>query len=90
VSDTYEKWRNVKLIKLLISADCTLTVLIMSRGLFDGRILHTRGKRLVAYVASMDERCVQVLVVKPEEKRILGRPRHRWEDNTKMGPKEVG
>ena len=90
MSDTYEKWRNVKLIKSLISADCTLTVFIMSRGLFEVRILYTRGKRLVAHVASMDERCVQVLVVKPEGKRVLGRPRHRWEDNTKMGPQEVG
>jgi hypothetical protein len=29
----------------------------------------------------------RVLVGKPEGKRPLGRPRHRWEDNTKM---EVG
>ena len=27
---------------------------------------------------------------KPEEKRPLGRPRHRWEDNIKMGVQEVG
>jgi hypothetical protein len=26
----------------------------------------------------------RVLVGKPEEKRPLGRPRRRWEDNTKM------
>jgi hypothetical protein len=25
-----------------------------------------------------------------EGKRILGRHRHRWEDNTKIGPKELG
>jgi hypothetical protein len=31
-----------------------------------------------------------VLVVKPEGKRQLGRPRHRWEDNMKMDPQEVG
>jgi hypothetical protein len=30
-----------------------------------------------------------VLVEKPEEKRPLGRPRHRWEDNIKMGLQEV-
>ena len=31
-----------------------------------------------------------VLVGKPEGKRALGRPRRRWEDNTKMGLQEVG
>jgi len=31
-----------------------------------------------------EERCIQVLVGKPEGKRPLGRPRLRWEDNTKM------
>ena len=27
---------------------------------------------------------------KPEGKRPLGRPRHRWEDNVKMDLQEVG
>jgi len=36
------------------------------------------------------ERCIQVLVGKPEGKRRLGRPRHRWEDNIKMDLQEVG
>jgi hypothetical protein len=27
---------------------------------------------------------------KPEGKRSLGRPRHRWEDNIKMDLQEVG
>ena len=31
----------------------------------------------------------RVLVGKPEGKRPLGRPRHRWEDNIKMNFKEV-
>ena len=31
-----------------------------------------------------------VLVGKPERKRPLGRPRHRWEDNIKIDPQEVG
>jgi hypothetical protein len=31
----------------------------------------------------------RVLVGKPEGKRPLGRPRHRWEDNTKMNLQEV-
>ena len=29
------------------------------------------------------------LVAKPKGKRPLGRPRHRWEDNIKMGLQEV-
>ena len=32
----------------------------------------------------------RVLVWKPEEKRALGRPRCRWEDNIKMDLQEVG
>ena len=32
----------------------------------------------------------RVLVGKPERKRPLGRPRHRWEDNIKMALQEVG
>ena len=32
----------------------------------------------------------RVLVRKPEEKRPLGRPRRRWEDNITMDLQEVG
>jgi hypothetical protein len=32
----------------------------------------------------------KVLVGKPEGKRPLGRPRHRWEDNIRMDLQEVG
>ncbi|KAJ4436645.1 hypothetical protein ANN_16776 [Periplaneta americana] len=32
----------------------------------------------------------RVLVGRPEEKRPLGRPRRRWEDNIKMDLREVG
>jgi hypothetical protein len=32
----------------------------------------------------------KVFVGKPEEKRPLGRPRRRWEDNIKMNLQEVG
>ena len=32
----------------------------------------------------------RVLVGKPEGKRPLGRPRHRWEDNIKVDLQEVG
>jgi hypothetical protein len=33
---------------------------------------------------------LRVLVGKPEEKRSLGRPSHRWEDNIKMDLQEFG
>jgi hypothetical protein len=32
----------------------------------------------------------RVMVGRPERKRPLGRPRHRWEDNIKMDLQEVG
>jgi len=32
----------------------------------------------------------RVLVGKPEGKKLLGRPRRRWEDNIKMDLREVG
>jgi hypothetical protein len=31
-----------------------------------------------------------VLVGRLEGKRVLGRPRHRWEDNIKMDVREIG
>jgi len=40
-----------------------------------------RGERRGAY---------RVLVGKPERKRSLGRPMHRWEDNINMNLQEVG
>jgi hypothetical protein len=48
--------------------------------------------RWAGHVARMgEERGVHgVLVGKPEGKRPLGRPRHRWEDNIKMDLQEVG
>jgi hypothetical protein len=33
------------------------------------------------------EKCI--LVGKPEGKRPFGRPRHRWEDNTKLDLREI-
>jgi hypothetical protein len=32
----------------------------------------------------------KILVTEPEGKRPLGRPRHRWEDYTKMDLREIG
>jgi hypothetical protein len=37
------------------------------------------------------DRCVhRVLLGKPDEKRPLGRPRLRWEDNIKMDLQDIG
>ena len=43
-------------------------------------------------MARMEERrgAYRVLVGRPEGKRPLGRPRHRWEENIKMALQEVG
>jgi hypothetical protein len=32
----------------------------------------------------------RALVGKPERRRLLGRPRRRWEDNIKMDLREIG
>jgi hypothetical protein len=55
------------------------------------RVVKSRRIRWVGHVARMAvERGVyRVLVGKPEEKRPLGRPRRRWEDNIKMDLQEV-
>jgi hypothetical protein len=36
------------------------------------------------------EECVQGFMGKPEGKRPLGRPRHRWEDGIGMDLREIG
>jgi hypothetical protein len=36
------------------------------------------------------ERCLQGFGWRPEDKRSLGRPRRRWEDNIKMDLGEIG
>ena len=43
-------------------------------------------------MASVGERrgAYMVVVWKPQGKRILGRPRLRWEDNSKINLQEVG
>ena len=50
------------------------------------RVIKSRRMKWTGHVARMEEgRDVhKVLVGKPEGKRPLGRPRHRWEDNIKM------
>jgi hypothetical protein len=46
-----------------------------------GRACSTNGAKRNAY---------RIVVGKPEEKRPMGRPKHRWEDNNKMDFIEIG
>jgi len=52
----------------------------------------SRRMRWAGHVVCMgEERGVyRVLEGKPEGKRLLGRPRHRWVDNIRMDLQEVG
>jgi hypothetical protein len=56
------------------------------------RVVKSRRMRWAGHVARMGEgRGVhRVLVGRPDGRRPLGRPRHRWEDNIKMDLQEVG
>ena len=53
------------------------------------RVVKSRRMRWVGHVAQ-GRGVYRVLVGKPEGKRPLGRPRHRWEDNIKLALQEVG
>jgi hypothetical protein len=48
--------------------------------------------RWAEHVAQMGgrEECISDLVAKPEGKRSLGRPKHRWVNNIKMDLRELG
>ncbi|KAJ4436659.1 hypothetical protein ANN_16790 [Periplaneta americana] len=56
------------------------------------RNIKSRRLRWAGHVARMGEsrNAYRVLVGRPDGKRPLGRPRHRWEDNIKMDLREVG
>ena len=56
------------------------------------RVIKFRRIRWAGHVARMGEKrgVYKILVGKPEGKRPIGRPRHRWEDNIKMDLQEVG
>ena len=56
------------------------------------QVIKSRRMRWAGHVVHMGERrsLYRVLVGKPEEKRPLGRPRQRWEDNVRMDLQEVG
>ena len=55
-------------------------------------LLNSRIMRWAGHVARMGEKrgVYRVLVGKPEGKRPLGRPKHRWVDNIGMDLQEVG
>jgi hypothetical protein len=55
-------------------------------------MIKSRIMRLAGHVERIVERrsAYRVLVRKPEGKRQLRIPRHRWEDNMKMDLQEVG
>jgi hypothetical protein len=56
------------------------------------RQIQSRRMRLAGHVARMGEgrNVYRVLVGKPEGKRLLERPRRRWEDGIKMAFREIG
>ena len=56
------------------------------------QVIKSRRMRWVGHIARTDDRrgVNSILVGKPERKKLLGRPRRRWEDNIKMYIKEVG
>jgi hypothetical protein len=56
------------------------------------QVVKSRQMRWAEHVAHMgeDRGVYRVLVGKPEGKRPLGRPRHRWKDNIKMDIQEGG
>jgi hypothetical protein len=56
------------------------------------RIIKSRRMRWAGHIARMGEKrnADWLLVGKPEGKRPLGRPRHRWVDNISMDLGEVG
>jgi len=55
------------------------------------RVIKLRRMKWAEHVPRMVERrgVYRVVVGKPEGRRPLGRPRHRWEDNIKMDLYEV-
>jgi hypothetical protein len=56
------------------------------------RVIKSRRMRWAGHVARVGEGrgVYRVLLGKPEVKRLLGRPRRRWEDNIRMDLQEVG
>jgi hypothetical protein len=55
-------------------------------------MIKSRRMRWAGHVARLDEKrnAYNILVGKPEGKRLLGRLRRRWVDNVKMDLRETG
>ena len=53
--------------------------------------IKSRRMRWARHVARMEERrsSFKISTSKPEGNRLLGRPRHRWEDSIRMDLKEI-
>jgi hypothetical protein len=73
VTGEWRKLHNEELYALYFSPN-VIPVIKSRRLRWAGHVAHM-GKRRVAY---------RVLVRKPEGRRPLGRPKHRWEDNIKI------
>jgi hypothetical protein len=56
------------------------------------RVINARRMRWAGHVARMGEvrGAYNFLVGRPEGRRLLGRPRRRWEDNIKMDLRKIG
>jgi hypothetical protein len=55
-------------------------------------MIKSRRMRWAGHVTRMGENrnAYRILVGKPEGRRPLGRPRHRWVDNIKIDLREIG
>ena len=55
-------------------------------------MIKSRRLRWAGHVARMEKgrTSFKILTGKPTGKKPLGRPRRRWEDNIRMGLKEIG
>jgi hypothetical protein len=56
------------------------------------RLIKSRRMRWAEHIAHMEDtrNFYNILVWKPEGKRPLEKPRHRWEYNNKMDLKKIG
>jgi hypothetical protein len=65
--------------------------LYSSPNIITRRMIKSRRIKWEGNVARMEKRneC-RLLVVKPEGKTPIGRPRRKWEDNNKMDLREIG
>jgi hypothetical protein len=56
------------------------------------RVIKSRRMRWAGHVVRIGEGrgAYRILMGRPERRRPLGRPRHRWEDDIKMDLQEVG